>query len=102
MQIKRLPHARHWHMSGVTRDRRSLRIEDTHGELVALVPLRDESEDAREAAEERAKLISTAANLKELAESILRWDERQDRERRLPRSLERKLIATLAKVEGHV
>jgi len=94
--------AHQWHMSGITRDRRSLRVANSKGELVALVPIQADAPKGFEEAEQTAMLISSAAHLHDIAETILKWDERQERDKRLPRTIERKLISTLAKAQGHI
>lgn len=91
-----------WNVAGITRDSRSLRIMDSTGNLVALVPVNLEDQDSVIRAEALAQMLTSTATLYKSLQAVIRWDEKQDKSNRLPRSIERQVIASLAKADGNV
>jgi hypothetical protein len=91
-----------WNVAGITRDNRNFRIMDNLGDLVALVPVFMEDPDSIRRAEGLAKQLAANQTALRALQAVLRWDERQDKEHRLPRIIEKEVIAALAKSEGRI
>jgi hypothetical protein len=89
------------HVNGITKDNRALRLMDDTGQLIALVPVGQDA-DAATKSDTTARLLASAGAMFKVLQSVLSWDERQEREKRLPRQIERRLISALDKAAGHV
>lgn len=89
------------HVNGITRDNRALRLADDQGNLIALVPVGQDLDSATKS-DTTARLLAGAGAMFKVLQSVLAWDERQERANRLPRQIERRLISALDKAAGHV
>jgi hypothetical protein len=89
-------------VNGTTRDTRAIRITNDAGELIALVPVDTNDQTSATKAQTVANLIAASGKLFKFAQSVIAWEERQDKEKRLPRQLERRGLAALDKAAGHV
>lgn len=91
-----------WNVNGYTRDQRAVRVTDTNGDLVALVTVDPADPEGLQVASKNAALITCAAAFQKQIDAILRWNDKQPFQNKIPRQLQRKLISTVMKSNAKV